>query len=508
MCLRVPVPRGAEDGSILVCIRHLLPLRTSTLRSRPCLRIARIHCPTVRYEFSSFADSMEPAAARSTSFSIRAASLDRQQFEMRICCMRREGDPLYDFDQRTAAQELDYCEVRHRGALDRHVLSKLSRVVGQFGPDLIHSHDYKASFYATRLARRFRTSRLATAHGWTGHTARERWLYYPADKLHLSRSPGVIAVSNEIRRTLLSRGAPPDRVCVVLNAVDLERYERDETVRRAVRAELGLDDSEVVLGAVGRIEPQKRFDLLLQTFAKLHEQRPETRLLIAGEGSQFQQIERLVAQHRLQSVCRMLGHCPAITRTYQAFDLLVQSSDYEGTPTVVVEAMALGIPIVATRAGGTEQLLQDRIHGRLVPCRDTVALHRAITETLDDRPAAAERAAAAPTRGAGVELLPTDPSPGTDLPPDRSLRLPLRPSLGRRRSALRDGSDCDIIRRVSCCRVGVASNAIRSVTARLRHFSACTHCIRTILCLLRRLEWQNPLPTARGDFLPHHFLPP
>ncbi len=331
-----------------------------------------------------------------------AASLDRQQFEMRICCMRREGDRLYDLDQRAATQRLDYCEVLHNGALDRHVLSKLSRVVDQFSPDLIHSHDYKASFYASRLARRFRLSRLATAHGWTGHTARERWLYYPADKLHLSRYPGVIAVSNEIRKTLLLRGARPDRVCVVLNAVDLERYEREETVRQSVRAELGLDDTEIVVGAAGRIEPQKRFDLLVEAFGKLHEQRPETRLLIAGEGSQFHQIEQQIARQGLQSVCRMLGHCPQITRTYHAFDLLVQSSDYEGTPTVVVEAMALGIPVVATEAGGTGQLLQDKIHGRLVPCRDTTALRQAITETLDDPIATAERTAAARRRVEGA----------------------------------------------------------------------------------------------------------
>jgi glycosyltransferase involved in cell wall biosynthesis len=70
--------------------------------------------------------------------------------------------------------------------------------------------------------------------------------------------------------------------------------------------------------------------------------------------------------------------------TYQAFDLLVQSSDYEGTPTVIVEAMALGIPVVATDVGGTAQLCTDQEHGLLVPRRDPAAICQAVEMTLDD----------------------------------------------------------------------------------------------------------------------------
>jgi len=86
---------------------------------------------------------------------------------------------------------------------------------------------------------------------------------------------------------------------------------------------------------------------------------------------------------------------------YQAFDILVQSSDYEGTPTVLVEAMALRIPVVATDVGGTSELLQDGIHGLLVPPRDPVALANAIEKTLDDRDATARQVAAARTRVEG-----------------------------------------------------------------------------------------------------------
>ncbi len=162
-----------------------------------------------------------------------------------------------------------------------------------------------------------------------------------------------------------------------------------------MRGELGIDSSQIVLGAVGRLEPQKRFDLLIDAFAQLLQRRPHLRLLIAGEGSQAVSMQRLIRQRGLEPVCRLLGHCPQMRRTYQAFDVMVQASDYEGTPTVVVEAMALRIPVVATAVGGTGQLLQHETHGLLVPRRDTAALCRAIERTLDDPAATRQRVTAA-----------------------------------------------------------------------------------------------------------------
>ena len=82
-------------------------------------------------------------------------------------------------------------------------------------------------------------------------------------------------------------------------------------------------------------------------------------------------------------------------RTFQAFDVIVQSSDYEGTPTVIVEAMALGVPVVATNVGGTAHLLEHETHGLLVPCRDPRALCQAVERTLDDPVARCRRLAAA-----------------------------------------------------------------------------------------------------------------
>ncbi len=327
-----------------------------------------------------------------------ATLIDRHRVQMTVCFLRRQGDPDFDFDRRSADVGLEYREILHRGPFDRRVLPQLVGLARELQPQIIHSHDYKANFYATMLARQIPLVRLATSHGWTGDTRRERWVYYPADKLLLRRFPGVIAVSNQIRDTLLRYGAAPERVRVLLNGVDPAEFQCQPGQRATVRDELGYGPQAIVLGAIGRVEHQKRFDLLLSAFQRLMPHRPELRLLIAGDGSQLPALRRDVARRGLESHVRLCGHCPQIKTLYEGLDLLVQSSDYEGTPTVVVEAMAMCVPIVATDVGGTSQLITHEEHGLLVPRRQPDQLAAAIERTLDDPAATAQRVARARTR--------------------------------------------------------------------------------------------------------------
>ncbi|HJX28581.1 MAG TPA: glycosyltransferase, partial [Thermoanaerobaculia bacterium] len=172
---------------------------------------------------------------------------------------------------------------------------------------------------------------------------------------------------------------------------------------QAARAALGLGPEDVVLGAVGRLEPQKRFDLLLEAFAELRRggARPGLRLVLAGEGSARAGLEAAARRLGVEDSCRFLGHRSDVAEVHHAFDLFVQSSDYEGTPNAVLEAMALETPVVATAAGGTGELIDNGEHGLIVPSGDVVRLRQAIERALEDPAAAAGRAAAARTRVEG-----------------------------------------------------------------------------------------------------------
>ena len=327
-----------------------------------------------------------------------ATCIDRDRIDMRLCFFRHEDDTEFTFEDRSRDLGLDYCEIKHRGAFDLAVLRKLHATIAEFKPDVVHSHDYKANFFNRLSGRRSGHRTLATSHGWTGHGFVERFVYYPGDRRVLRSFDRVIGVSNDIRDTLLRSGVPSDRVTVLLNGIDPDDYVATHEDRNRARHELGISDSDFVLGAVGRVERQKRFDLLLIAFDAIRKKVPNAILLIAGEGSLKDSIQSQIIEMGLSDHCRMLGHCDSMRQTYQAFDMLVQSSDYEGTPTVVVEAMALGIPVVATDAGGTAQLAFHDEHALIVPCGDPSKLAAATIDAIRDREGTNRRIAAARNR--------------------------------------------------------------------------------------------------------------
>ncbi len=315
-----------------------------------------------------------------------------------VCYIRDRRDETFGLDARARSLRVDYVEVLERHSLDPAIVPQLSRIIRERQIDLVHAHEYKTDLVALWLARRTGVVPLATAHGWTGHSPRERFVYYPVDKFLLARYPRVIAVSTDIKNELVRRGARADRVTVVLNAIDPDAFRRSSPRRAEMRRTLGLSDDAIAVGAVGRAEPQKRFDLLIDAMTPLLRSRPALRLFVAGDGSVLPALKRQVETLQLGSQCVLLGHRQDVADLHQAFDLFVQSSDYEGTPNAVLEAMAMETPLVATDAGGTRELAFDGVHALIVPCGDIVRLRTAITSALDDPAAARERAARARER--------------------------------------------------------------------------------------------------------------
>lgn len=327
-----------------------------------------------------------------------AASLDPKQVDLTICCIRRPDDLAYDFDRRAAALGLNYCEVPQSSLLARGVLPALRRIVIERRIEIVDAQDYKAAFFAFRLGRQLGITPMATLHGWSGHHWRERLVYYPAERLLAASFPLSVAVSGEIRDTLVRWGGRPDRAQVLGNGIDPHDFQRIAATTARIRTSLGIGPHEQVIGAVGRLEWEKRFDVLIAGVARLLPRRPELRLIIVGEGSRKDALQKQLDRLGIADRCRLLGHRSDVRDVYQAMDVFVQSSDHEGSPTVVVEAMAMEVPVVATAVGGTRELVEHGVHGLLVPRRDPAAMAQAIEETLDDRPATARRVAAARAR--------------------------------------------------------------------------------------------------------------
>jgi glycosyltransferase involved in cell wall biosynthesis len=318
-----------------------------------------------------------------------------------VCYIRDLRDRRHDLRARAEELGVDYIEVHEANSFDPFVIKRLLAVIRRGGFSIVHAHDYKTDFFGLILARLTPVVPFATAHGWTGHSRREHALYYPADKRLLARYPRVVAVSSEIRDELVRTGSRPEAVHVVLNGIDADRFKRVREQECAARARLGISPGDFVVGSVGRLEPQKRFDLLIEATARLHQRRPDVRLLIAGDGTLRKDLEARAGATGLGERCVLLGHTSDVAGLHHAFDLFVQSSDYEGTPNAVLEAMAMETAVVATDAGGTAELVIDGVHGRIVPRGSADQLAGAMLELMESPDRRAQYVSAARRRVEG-----------------------------------------------------------------------------------------------------------
>lgn len=326
------------------------------------------------------------------------ARTSRDRFDITVCYVRDDRDGVFAIDEWARTLGVDYVEIRERHSFDVRAWSAIRSLVRDRGIDIVHAHEYKTDLAALMLGRAEGVVPLATVHGWTGHSWKERRVYYPADRWILARFPHLIAVSEQIRETLIAAGARPERVTTVLNSIDPASFRRDRTRERPARANLALPADAIILGAVGRLEPQKRFDLLLDVLASLQLDEPDLHLAIAGDGSLKPALETQIEKLGIGGRAHLLGHRADVTELHHAFDIFVQSSDYEGTPNAVLEAMALETPIVATDVGGTREIAHHDVHALIVPPRDPAALAAAIRRLVADPTTARSLADAARRR--------------------------------------------------------------------------------------------------------------
>jgi glycosyltransferase involved in cell wall biosynthesis len=303
------------------------------------------------------------------------------------------ADPGYaDIERKAERYRAPLLSIPDRGAWDVTVVSKLLRACRQHRVAVWHGHDYKTNALGL-LLRRFHPMRLVTTvHGWVHHTARTP-LYYKIDKWSLRRYERVISVSDDLDATCRDLGVPDDRRVLLENGIDTADYTRRRTTAEA-KAASGLPTTGFVVGGVGRLAPEKGFDRLVRAVHHLATGGLDVTLVIVGEGDDRPRLEALAAELGMASRVKLVGWQTDVRGYYEAMDVFALSSLREGLPNVVLEAMALGVPCVATRVNGVPRLIEDGVNGRLVEPDDVAGLTAAVGDLLR-RPATREAYTAA-----------------------------------------------------------------------------------------------------------------
>jgi glycosyltransferase involved in cell wall biosynthesis len=304
-------------------------------------------------------------------------------YDVRLAYIRPAHDPEYDMPQRAKQMGVSLIDIPENGPADPRTLARLAREVRQFQPDLLHAHDYKTNILSVWLGRWFRLPVLTTLHGYVTLGGR-LGLYYRLDRWALRRMTHLISVSPDLDEFLANLGIPSRRRSLIENAIDTDLYLRRDLPEKSKR-KLGFAAERLLVGAVGRLQPEKGFDLLIEAANLLYQRGFDFDLAIVGEGPIRGDLEQLISRTGQQSRIRLLGHRSDMIDLYQAMDVFVLSSLREGLPNVLLEAMSLETPVVATRVAGTPRILEHGVNGLLVNPGDTSGLAEAVGRLVDDR---------------------------------------------------------------------------------------------------------------------------
>ena len=255
--------------------------------------------------------------------------------------------------------------------------------------DVVHTHSSKAGILG-RLAAHLAGVPFVvhTVHGWSFNDTQSRTrrrAYVEMERLAAGFTNRIVVVSSRNREKGLIMGiGRPDRDAVVHSGIDVDAFRQPETDRRAVRRSLGYGPDQVVVGTVACLKPQKAPLDFVRAAAEAYSRDERLRFFIAGDGPLRPAVEAEITRLGLGGIVQLLGWRRDVVDLYHAMDVFLLTSIFEGLPRSVLQAMAAGVPVVATDVDGTPEVVRNRQTGLLIPPARPEAAARALLEVVRD----------------------------------------------------------------------------------------------------------------------------
>jgi len=278
------------------------------------------------------------------------------------------------------------------GRVDLRTVRAIRRFCRVHGVEVIHSHGYKSNIYSYLANRALGIRLVTTCHNWIDSGSKMS-LYTKLDKFFLRKFDSVVAVSDDVKRQLLEAGIRPEKLRVIGNGIQAEKFKTVDGTAEKVRKSLGIPAGALVAGTVGRLSPEKAHDLLLKAAAEVCAKRDDCFFLLVGDGPQRASLEELARSLGINKRVVFAGRRSDIPEVLSAMDLFVLSSLTEGQPMALLEAMAAGKPSVSTRVGDVPKILKEGEAGLIVPPSDSGALADAMLRVFADQALAARLSA-------------------------------------------------------------------------------------------------------------------
>jgi L-malate glycosyltransferase len=304
-----------------------------------------------------------------------AANLDAQKYRAMLCAIDKGGALEPEIERRG----IPYFVMNRRQGIDWKLMWRLYRLFKENRIDIVHTHHFNQLFYSVLGAKLTGARIVHMEHSveFLKHKRLAKALQF------LSRfCDKVIAIGSDGARALKElAGIPEGKLEIIRAGVDPANYGESKGEARRL---LGLNQQEKIAVIVARLFPEKNHKLLLEAFAEVVRRVENARLLIVGDGVEEAAIQNEITRLKLREQVTMMGVRRDVARILAASDVFVLSSDREGLPIAVLEAMAAAKPVVATAVGDLPMVVKDFETGRVVPAKNPQALAAALIEVLGD----------------------------------------------------------------------------------------------------------------------------
>lgn len=300
--------------------------------------------------------------------------LDRNKYSFYVCCLREKPDDLI-------LDISDYAEVtnlRINNKFNPIVIFHLIKLIRQIQPDLIHTHLFQARFYTTIAHLIYRRGILFT-HKHNNVNPIKHNIFIFLEMLSILFNKKVIAISQSVKKSLIKyEFVPEKKIYVIPNGIDYQKFSK------SVKFEDYSKEKGIVIGTVCRLEWQKGIIYLLFAMKIILAKFPDTRLEIVGDGSLLGELKDFSRKLGISNSVNFFGKFADVIPFYKRMSVFVLPSLYEGFGIVLLEAMAAGVPVVATNVDGIKEVVINGESGILVPPKNPEAIASAVIKIIEN----------------------------------------------------------------------------------------------------------------------------
>jgi glycosyltransferase involved in cell wall biosynthesis len=307
--------------------------------------------------------------------------LSKENIQSILVCFKNKKNEDSSFYQAACKNGIKAYELECGSRVDLKAFLKLVSLSRESTINIIHTHDYKSHFYGICASFFCRCSIISTLHGWTSDSGLHK-LYRTIEATLLKKAKRIIVVSNEIKTKVKQLNT---RVVLIPNGVNDKIYLPNREL--GIRKLYGFSKDEVVFGMVARMTNEKGHLLLLNAFANVNVLHPNTKLLLVGDGQNRAKIESYAKELGIYQAIVFTGTCSNIVELLNSIDCYISASYREAMPMSVLEAMACGLPVIATEVGELPHMLRDGA-GRLTKVGDVDNIAVEMISIINNRDAA------------------------------------------------------------------------------------------------------------------------